>query len=132
MTERRELTDGELTKLWFDQGPLGYDELSEAIQLCRCAIAADRALQGEQAETGYRDNNWWLGWNTAIRSLGSVELVAWWRISYVDDEGNSDADVQIGKDKPTTLIMADNGFEWKPLYGIPLAARDAQGEEQST
>jgi hypothetical protein len=50
-----------------------------------------------------------------------AEPVAWWRISYVDDQGNSDAEVQIGKNKPTEQILRDNGFPWQPLYGEPLA-----------
>lgn len=49
------------------------------------------------------------------------EPVAWWRISYIDDEGHSDADVQIGKNKPTEMLLQGNGFEWEPLYAAPVA-----------
>jgi hypothetical protein len=39
--------------------------------------------------------------------------VAWWRWSDVD---RSDADVQIGRERPTEQLMRSNGQEWKPLY----------------
>lgn len=52
-----------------------------------------------------------------------AEPVAWWRVSYVDEEGFSDADVQIGANVPT--ILPDNGFPWQPLYGSPIPVRPA-------
>lgn len=58
----------------------------------------------------------------ATHAGAAAEPVAWWRVSYIDRDGNSDADVQIGKNKPTPQILADNGFPWEPLYGAPLAA----------
>ena len=49
MTKRRELTDTDLTDIWLNHD-CGSDDLISAIRMCRAAIAADRALQGEQAK----------------------------------------------------------------------------------
>lgn len=46
-----------------------------------------------------------------------VQPVAWWRLSYVEEDGSKDADVQIGAAKPTSL--PDNGFDWQPLFAAP-------------
>jgi hypothetical protein len=51
--------------------------------------------------------------------------VAWWRWSYIDEQGNADADVQIGEKMPTANLLPDNGFPWQPLYGTPLAPAQA-------
>jgi hypothetical protein len=73
--------------------------------------------------SGYGLADGWVCLSLATHAgAAAAEPVAWWRISYIDREGNSDADVQIGKDKPTESIMSDNGFPWEPLYGSPLAA----------
>lgn len=52
--------------------------------------------------------------------------VAWWRVSYIEEDGSSDADVQIGANRPTSL--ADNGYPWRPLFAHPPTAKPLTDE----
>ena len=66
----------------------------------------------------------------ALRAqAASVVPVAWWRISYVDEQGDGDADVNVGARHPSELGLSDNGFPWEPLYaGAPPAPVSVQDE----
>ena len=49
-----------------------------------------------------------------------AEPVAWWRVSYIAEDGSQDADVQIGPNKPTDQMVPPNGHEWEPLFRPPV------------
>jgi hypothetical protein len=51
---------------------------------------------------------------------GEAKLVAWWRYSYIEQDGTHDMDMYYGDDP--TKHYSDNGHPWNSLYTAPPAA----------
>lgn len=93
------------------------------------AVAAGRARVAEELERKLAIETKWasdmqakavaLGDNLA--KLREQKPVAWWRFSYIEEDGSHDLDMYYGDDP--VIHYRDNGHPWNPLHASPVAAQ---------